>query len=237
MDPNWLAQASQDAMRRRMMENKQGADYMQQVSPLWMQSGMQQSPPVVPGQQLRQAVQPMVDQVMANRQKSVLDRFGEMFARRDEQGAPQAPGAWDYVNAAMMAMPGMRGGRGGPAFAAEKGAGSGGGGRSNWLNDLISEKKAPASAPASPPASPPSAAIERAPSDIPGEWRKMGQAAYDEGFTHAKRGIGRRQGVYDQANYDKGFFAGRDGPDGSAAEKAAGSDGAPPSDITPTRRR
>lgn len=100
--------------------------------PLWMQSGsmgpIPGSPPAqqMPGQGLRDSVQPMVDQVMANRQKGIFDRLGEMFARRDEQGAPQAPGAWDYVNAALMALPGARGGRGGPAFAAEKGAGAGG---------------------------------------------------------------------------------------------------------------
>jgi hypothetical protein len=41
-------------------------------------------------------------------------------------------------------------------------------------------------------------------------WRpKSGQDAYDEGFKHAKRGIGRRTGVYDQKSYDAGYFAGR----------------------------
>lgn len=83
--------------------------------PLWMQSGsmgpIPGSPPAqqMPGQGLRDSVQPMVDQVMANRQKGIFDRLGEMFARRDDQGAPQAPGAWDYVNAAMWAVPGARG--------------------------------------------------------------------------------------------------------------------------------
>jgi hypothetical protein len=38
---------------------------------------------------------------------------------------------------------------------------------------------------------------------------KKGSDAYEEGFAHAKRGIGRRQGMYDQKNYDSGYFAGR----------------------------
>lgn len=92
-----------------------------QDTPLWLQSGMQDAPPNGPAQRL---LNPFNSPRRVGIGESVANA---LLPQRDEQGIPQAPGIGDFVNAAMWALPGMRGGRPSPVFAAEKGAGSGGG--------------------------------------------------------------------------------------------------------------
>lgn len=84
MDASWLPAAAQDMMRRRMLENQQAADYMQQ-------SAMDRYKQMMPPQQVRGPIEAIKDAFML---------------RRDEQGAPQAPGIGDYLRAALMAIPG-----------------------------------------------------------------------------------------------------------------------------------
>ncbi len=102
-------------------QNAMGGVYGMQDMPLWMQSGMMQAPPPAsprPGDFA--ASMPMPRRVGIG--ESIANA---LLPRRDEQGIPQAPGVSDFINAAMWAMPGMRGPR--AAMAAEKGTGRGGG--------------------------------------------------------------------------------------------------------------
>lgn len=90
-----------------------GGVFGAQDLPLWMQSGMQEAPPNGPAQRLLNPFNPPrrvgIGESVAN----------ALIPRRDEQGMPQAPGVGDFINAAMWALPGMRGP--GAAMAAEKG--------------------------------------------------------------------------------------------------------------------
>lgn len=63
--------------------------------------------PVRNNNPLSNTVQPMVDQIMAQRQKGIGERLGEVFGFRNGQWQP--PGLADSVSAALMAVPGVRG--------------------------------------------------------------------------------------------------------------------------------
>lgn len=123
----WKLPPDQDAMAGVL-----GAQDM----PLWLQSGMQSAPPPVPYQR---------GDMTRNMPPARSVGYGEAIAnallpRIDEQGY-KGPGIGDAINAALWVIPGMRGSRGGPVMAAEKGGGSGGG-RLRWLDELVAERGA-----------------------------------------------------------------------------------------------
>lgn len=95
------------------------------------------------------------------------------------------------------------------------------------------ESQAPverAAAPAPVPAESPAAGAAPVAPAEPVFKPKTGQEAYDEGFAHAQRGIGRRKGVYDQNNYDRGYFAGREPAATPAAQEKPAAPKASPID-------
>lgn len=79
------------------------ADLLRQM--LFMQSGMQAAPPADPprpGAHLYDAVRNMRSVGIGESVKNAL------FLPRDENGVPRAPGATDFVSAALMAIPGAK---------------------------------------------------------------------------------------------------------------------------------
>lgn len=93
-------------------QSAMGGVYGAQDAPLWLQSGMQESPQIQPGAHLRNGM-PMPRRVGIG--ESIANA---LLPRRDEQGVPQAPGVGDFVSAALMALPGARGARSPKAAAA-----------------------------------------------------------------------------------------------------------------------
>lgn len=82
-----------------------GGVFGAQNAPLWLQSGQQEAPPRRPGAHLYEGVKNMrptgIGESIAN----------ALIPQRDGQGMPQAPGARDFISAALMALPGANAAR------------------------------------------------------------------------------------------------------------------------------
>jgi len=72
--------------------------------------GYTQPGPVADNDPLRNAVQPLADYVTANQERGIGGRIADaLIGQRNENGIPRAPGAGDFVNAALWAVPGRLG--------------------------------------------------------------------------------------------------------------------------------